>query len=182
MFGGVVLEAQGAGDFFNGRAFVVAKDEGGAFGVAEHVEGGAEHGGNLIALGETFGGWGGGGDLVEPVEIRIFGGLLFLAAVAGAQEVEGAVDADAVEPGADSGAGGVKGVETFVGAQEGFLHQIFCVLFVAGHKKSETEDGGSMLLDEGTKGELVSQARFGGGFCVGPFHPADLYTPSVSFG
>ena len=93
--------------------------------------------------------------------------------LARADQVQRAVRRDAIDPRAERRAA-VEAIDLLPGAQEGLLHHVLGVLFIASHTKSETEDGPAVALHKHTKGLSVALACLFGRGTVGPFHPAAL--------
>ena len=60
-----------------------------------------------------------------------------------------------MQPGAKARAR-LEAIQLFVSAQEGFLHHVLRVLFVAGHAINQLEEPDAVALDEHTKRVLVA--------------------------
>jgi len=50
-------------------------------------------------------------------------------------------------------------VQAAIGPQERLLHHVFCILFVAGHAVSQSEEGMTVALDKHAKGLFVALAH-----------------------
>ena len=59
-----------------------------------------------------------------------------------------------------------------VNGEQGFLHEILSVLFVARHTVGQTEQSSTVTLYEDTKGMVIPLPSLVGSRRIGPFHPA----------
>jgi hypothetical protein len=80
--------------------------------------------------------------------------LLFFAALARPNQVEGTVGTYAMQPCPERGAS-VEFMNLLVCPEESLLHQVLGVLFVSSHTESQAEDGVAVPLDQHTKGMLI---------------------------
>jgi hypothetical protein len=76
----------------------------------------------------------------------------------GAHQIHRAVGDDAIEPGAEIRAR-FEPSELPVGAKKALLHDILCILFIAGHPERQSKDGPAVALDERPKRLAVALAR-----------------------
>lgn len=175
MLGGVGVHAERSRDLLDIAAFVMAQNKCGTLHFAEPLQRGLEVGRDLGAASKPFRRRLGRRNAIEPMLRFVFGfeRLMFAAALFCANEIERAVRADAIQPGA-KGRAAIEPMKLFEGAKKCLLHQVFSVLFVASHAKGETEDRVTVPLYQDTKGMLVAFARLVGGCLVRPLHPAGI--------
>ncbi len=90
---------------------------------------------------------------------------------AGADEVERAIGADAVQPGGEGCASVEFSSDLFPGFEKRFLHHILRVDFIGGHTISEPEDSFGVALDEHPKSIADAAPRLVYGDIVACIHP-----------
>jgi hypothetical protein len=99
----------------------------------------------------------------------LFDGLALGAAPLFSHQVHGAVDGDAVQPGAELRSA-IEKVELAVGPEKGFLNHVFGVLLAARETEGRAEDPLTVSFDKSSEGVGVSGARLLNEFKVIPLH------------
>ena len=102
----------------------------------------------------------GGGHVAKWIGVRVVGRGVDcrLPPIPRAQEVDGAIGADAVQPGSESRAA-IEAPNLAPGAEESFLHHVVRVCFVSRHTIGEPEHSCRVALHEHPKGVAVPALR-----------------------
>src|SRR5207302_8824649 len=87
------------------------------------------------------------------LRIELDRSFLFGSPLSSAQQIHRTIRRNAIQPRAKPCAR-LESAQVLVGAQEGLLHEILRVLFIAGHTKSQLEEPDAVALNEQTKGVL----------------------------
>src|SRR5207249_6188404 len=143
---GIHLDAEGFSDLFDRHSFKVAQNESGALISAEALHGR----GNLLAQLRAdqqavllrFG----SNHAVHLCVLRITA-VVAIHPTAGSQEVERAVDGDAMQPRSEICAL-FEAVQLSVRAQERLLHHIVGIVLISGHSIRHSKNRLAMTLDE----------------------------------
>jgi hypothetical protein len=149
---GVRTDLQNVRDAFDCHAFEMPQNERGPFAFREpgerrrHVA--VDLAGERPAIGERIVGRN-RFDRIALLVIRAPQSDAMRAAAA--EKIDGAVDADPVDPCAEAGAR-IEAVVAPVRLQEGLLDHVLRVLDVAGHAPGEPEDHPAVLFDQSAKG------------------------------
>jgi len=167
----VGLYAQSAGYFVDIAALVVPQHEGGSFHFAKPAQRRLQQVRDLAALREPLRPGFARRHRVQPIPSAIVIPVAVrpLLVLTRPDQVKRAIGANAVEPRTERRTP-VKAVDLSIGPQEGFLYQIFRVMFIARHTIGQPEYGSAVPLDKYTKGMLIAFARLLGSGLVGPFH------------
>ena len=92
-------------------------------------------------------------------------------AVARSKKIECAVDGDAMQPRSEVRAL-FESAQLLVGAKEGFLHHIVCIVFISGHSIRQSEDGLTVVFHQLPERVRVAGACPAHGGGVSHLHPA----------
>jgi len=148
--------SQNAPDLGAGMSFEVAQQERCSFRGTKAPENLLHGLSNLAAFSHTIGAWISSHHRFELGSL--FGGLTLGAAPLFSHQIHGAIDGDAVQPGAELRSA-IEKVEFAESPEKGLLDHVFGVLFAASETEGRAKDPLTVPFDKLSEGVGVSGAR-----------------------